>query len=84
MNRSQPQQKAKAYAERGSEFKGTGAIWLSFPYSEYHTSVIRMIPGAVWIAVIRTWKIPRNKSAARKIIFLFPDADINDEFKRLL
>lgn len=76
--------KVTAFALRGPEFRGTGAIYLTFPYSEKAVSIIRRYPQAKWVKQSKCWILPRNRSAAVMIIELFPTAETNEEFEELL
>lgn len=78
------QTRATANALRGSEFRGMGAIYLSFPYSERAVSEIRRYPQATWVKTLRCWILPQNRSAAVLIMKLFPDAETNEAFRNLL
>ncbi len=77
-------QRPTANALRGSEYKGLGAIYLQFPYSERAVSEIRRYPQAKWVKTLRCWILPQNRSAAVLIIKLFPDAETNEAFRKLL
>lgn len=73
-----------ANALRGREFRGMGAIYLSFPYCETAVSEIRRYPQAKWVKTLRCWILPKNRSAAMLIVKLFPDAETNEAFRQLL
>lgn len=73
-----------ANALRGPEFKGLGAIYLQFPYSEEAVKTVRQYPQAKWVKQLKCWVLPQNRSAAVMIMKLFPNAETNEAFRNLL